>query len=130
MSFWGAIVITSLVSAIHVVGDIIVTWLWGGFFVDNATLNRFFSPHYLLPFIIVGAAILHIVALHQYGSNNPLGINSSVDKIVFYPYFYVKHLVGWVAFAILFYFLFFMHPMFWGILTTTYSQIPCQLQLI
>nr|UQM88486.1 cytochrome b [Sphagnum subsecundum] len=102
MSFWGATVITSLASAIPVVGDTIVTWLWGGFSVDNATLNRFFSPHYLLPFIIAGAAILHLAALHQYGSNNPLGINSSVDKIDFYPYFYVKDLVGWVAFAIFF----------------------------
>ncbi|CAK9856899.1 unnamed protein product [Sphagnum jensenii] len=102
MSFWGATVITSLASAIPVVGDTIVTWLWGGFSVDNATLNRFFSPHYLLPFIIAGAAILHLAALHQYGSNNPLGINSSVDKIAFYPYFYVKDLVGWVAFAIFF----------------------------
>jgi ubiquinol-cytochrome c reductase cytochrome b subunit len=102
MSFWGATVITSLASAIPVVGDSIVTWLWGGFSVDNATLNRFFSLHYLLPFLIAGMSILHIASLHQYGSNNPLGINSSVDKIAFYPYFYVKDLVGWVAFAILF----------------------------
>lgn len=102
MSFWGATVITSLASAIPVVGDTIVTWLWGGFSVDNATLNRFFSLHYLLPFIIAGASILHIAALHQYGSNNPLGINSSVDKIAFYPYIYVKDLVGWVVFAIFF----------------------------
>jgi ubiquinol-cytochrome c reductase cytochrome b subunit len=72
MSFWGATVITSLASAIPVVGDTIVTWLWGGFSVDNATLNRFFSLHYLLPFIIAAAAIIHLAALHQYGSNNPL----------------------------------------------------------
>src|SRR3954462_6941426 len=83
MSFWGATVITSLASAIPLVGDTIVTWLWGGFSVDNATLNRFFSLHYLLPFIIAGASIVHIAALHQYGSNNPLGTNSSVDKISF-----------------------------------------------
>nr|YP_009710070.1 apocytochrome b [Coleochaete scutata]QFU80175.1 apocytochrome b [Coleochaete scutata] len=102
MSFWGATVITSLASAIPVVGDSIVTWLWGGFSVDNATLNRFFSLHYLLPFVIAGASLLHLAALHQYGSNNPLGINSSVDKISFYPYFYVKDLVGWVTFAIFF----------------------------
>uniref|UniRef100_UPI0031F3FAF1 cytochrome b n=1 Tax=Zygnema cf. cylindricum TaxID=3142258 RepID=UPI0031F3FAF1 len=102
MSFWGATVITSLASAIPVVGDSIVTWLWGGFSVDNATLNRFFSLHYLLPFLIAGVSILHLAALHQYGSNNPLGINASVDKIAFYPYFYVKDLVGWVAFAIFF----------------------------
>jgi ubiquinol-cytochrome c reductase cytochrome b subunit len=102
MSFWGATVITSLASAIPVVGDSIVTWLWGGFSVDNATLNRFFSLHYLLPFLIAGTSILHLAALHQYGSNNPLGINSSVDKISFYPYFYVKDLVGWIVFAIFF----------------------------
>lgn len=90
MSFWGATVITSLASAIPVVGDTIVTWLRGGFSVDNATSNRFFSLHYLLPFLIVGASILHPAALHQYGSNNPLGINSSADKIASYPYFYVK----------------------------------------
>ena len=102
MSFWGATVITSLASAIPIVGDSIVTWLWGGFSVDNATLNRFFSLHFLLPFLIVGVSILHLAALHQYGSNNPLGIIASVDKISFYPYFYVKDLVGWVAFAVFF----------------------------
>ncbi|KAL8128431.1 hypothetical protein V2J09_012243 [Rumex salicifolius] len=88
MSFWGATVITSLASAIPVVGDTIVTWLWGGFSVDNATLNR--------------ASLLHLAALHQYGSNNPLGVHSEMDKIASYPYFYVKDLVGWVAFAIFF----------------------------
>merc|ERR1712118_642625 len=82
----GATVITSLASAIPVVGDSIVTWLWGGFSIDNATLNRFFSLHYLLPFIIAAVAIVHIAALHQYGSANPLGINSTVDKIPLYPY--------------------------------------------
>lgn len=102
MSFWGATVITSLASAIPVVGDTIVTWLWGGFSVDNATLNRFFSLHYLLPFILVGASVVHLAALHQYGSGNPLGINVAVDKIRFYPYFYVKDLVAWIAFAIFF----------------------------
>jgi ubiquinol-cytochrome c reductase cytochrome b subunit len=102
MSFWGATVITSLASAIPVVGDQITQWLWGGFSVDNATLNRFFSLHYLLPFIIAGASIVHIAALHQYGSNNPLGCYAGVDKIAFYPYFYVKDLVGWVFFALFF----------------------------
>jgi ubiquinol-cytochrome c reductase cytochrome b subunit len=81
MSFWGATVITSLASAIPVVGDTIVTWLWGGFSVDNATLNRFFSLHHLLPLILVGASLLHLAALHQYGSNNPLGVHSEMDKI-------------------------------------------------
>ena len=102
MSFWGATVITSLATAIPIVGNDITIWLWGGFSVDNATLNRFFSLHYLLPFIIVGASIVHIAALHQYGSNNPLGINASVDKTSFYPYFVTKDLVGWVLFAIFF----------------------------
>ena len=114
MSFWGATVITSLASAIPVVGDTIVNWLWGGFSVDNATLNRFYSLHYLLPFIIAGASIVHIAALHQYGSNNPLGANSSTDKVAFYPYFYVKDLVGWVAFAIFFSVFVFFYPNFLG----------------
>src|SRR6201991_3704582 len=74
MSFWGATVITNLFSAIPLIGEPIVTWLWGGFAVDNATLNRFFSLHYLVPFLIVGVVVLHLVALHRFGSNNPLGI--------------------------------------------------------
>jgi ubiquinol-cytochrome c reductase cytochrome b subunit len=110
MSFWGATVITSLASAIPVVGDTVVTWLWGGFSVDNATLNRFYSLHYLLPFIIAGASLVHIAALHQYGSNNPLGTNASVDKVTFYPYFYVKDLVGWMAFAVVFSIFVFFYP--------------------
>ena len=114
MSFWGATVITSLASAIPLVGDSIVTWLWGGFSVDNATLNRFYSLHYLLPFIIAGASIVHLAALHQYGSNNPLGTNSWVDKISFYPYFYVKDLIGWVFFAIFFSVFVYFYPNFLG----------------
>lgn len=110
MSFWGATVITSLASAIPLVGDSIVTWLWGGFSVDNATLNRFFSLHYLLPFIIVGASVIHLAALHQYGSNNPLGTNSKIDTVRFYPYFYVKDLVSWVAFAIFFSVFIYFYP--------------------
>jgi ubiquinol-cytochrome c reductase cytochrome b subunit len=102
MSFWGATVITSLASAIPVVGNEITYWLWGGFSVDNATLNRFFSLHYLLPFIIAGATLVHLAALHQHGSNNPLGSIAVVDKVSFYPYFYTKDLVGWVLFAIFF----------------------------
>ena len=102
MSFWGATVITSLASAIPVVGTDITHWLWGGFSVDNATLNRFFSLHYLLPFIIAVASLVHIVALHKYGSNNQLGCSATVDKIPFYPYLLLKDLVGWVVFAIFF----------------------------
>ena len=113
MSFWGATVITSLASAIPVVGDTIVTWLWGGFSVDNATLNRFFSLHHLLPLILVGASLLHLAALHQYGSNNPLGVHSEMDKIASYPYFYVKDLVGRVASAIFCSIWTFVLLMFW-----------------
>lgn len=110
MSFWGATVITSLASAIPVVGMDITYWLWGGFSVDNATLNRFFSLHYLLPFIIAGASIVHIAALHQYGSNNPLGCVATTDKVSFYPYFLLKDLVGWVCFAVVFSFFIFFAP--------------------
>ena len=110
MSFWGATVITSLASAIPVVGMDITYWLWGGFSVDNATLNRFFSLHYLLPFIIAGASIVHIAALHQYGSINPLGSLAVVDKVSFYPYFFLKDLVGWVIFALFFSFFIYLAP--------------------
>ena len=94
MSFWGATVITNLFSAIPVVGGSIVEWLWGGFSVDNATLNRFFSLHFLVPFLIAGVTIVHLALLHEHGSNNPVGIESSSDKIPFYPYFYVKDLLA------------------------------------
>jgi quinol-cytochrome oxidoreductase complex cytochrome b subunit len=103
MSFWAATVITNLFSAFPIVGEPIVAWLWGGFSVDNATLNRFFSFHYLLPFLIVGAVLAHLAVLHQNGSNNPLGVNSGIDKIPFYPYFIIKDLFSWVV-AFIFYF--------------------------
>lgn len=90
MSFWGATVITNLFSAVPIYGGLIVEWLWGGFSVDQATLNRFYSLHYLLPFIIVGVTMLHLCLLHKYGSNNPLGINTDITSVPFYPYFYVK----------------------------------------
>ena len=92
MSFWGATVITNLFSAIPYVGESIVTLLWGGFSVDNATLNRFFSLHYLMPFIIAGVVVLHIVALHRFGSNNPIGIDTKgpQDTISFHPYYTIK----------------------------------------
>jgi ubiquinol-cytochrome c reductase cytochrome b subunit len=102
MSFWGATVITNLFSAIPFVGPSIVEWLWGGFSVDNATLNRFFSLHYLMPFAIAGLVIAHIALLHRDGSNNPVGIDSSVDKIPFYPYFYFKDLFSVIVFIIFF----------------------------
>jgi quinol-cytochrome oxidoreductase complex cytochrome b subunit len=96
MSFWAATVITNLFSAIPVVGPSIVEWLWGGFSVDNATLNRFFSLHYLLPFILAGAVIAHLVSLHEVGSNNPLGISALSDKIAFHPYLWIKDVFGWL----------------------------------
>jgi ubiquinol-cytochrome c reductase cytochrome b subunit len=104
MSFWGATVITNLFSAIPIIGNDIVTWLWGGFAVDNPTLNRFFSLHYLLPFVIVGVVIVHIWALHTHGSNNPLGIDRKgpQDSIPFHPYYTVKDLLGLGVFLIIY----------------------------
>jgi ubiquinol-cytochrome c reductase cytochrome b/c1 subunit len=104
MSFWGATVITSLFSAIPVVGDSIVTWLWGGFAIDNPTLNRFFALHYLLPFIIVGVVGLHVVALHVHGSNNPLGIDPKgpQDTVPFHPYYTMKDGFGVMCFMIIY----------------------------
>ena len=96
MSFWGATVITNLFSAIPFVGGSIVEWLWGGFSVDNATLNRFFSLHYLMPFAIAGLTLVHLSLLHTSGSNNPLGINFNIESIPFYPYFYVKDLLAFL----------------------------------
>jgi ubiquinol-cytochrome c reductase cytochrome b/c1 subunit len=104
MSYWGATVITNLFSAIPVVGDSIVTWLWGGFSVDNPTLNRFFSLHYLLPFVLTGVIFLHIVALHITGSNNPLGIDIKTpqDTLPFHPYYTIKDSVGMCVFLLIF----------------------------
>nr|YP_010591373.1 cytochrome b [Agriotes hirayamai]QEH58444.1 cytochrome b [Agriotes hirayamai] len=94
MSFWGATVITNLLSAIPYLGTTIVQWLWGGFAVDNATLTRFFTLHFLLPFIVLALSMIHLIFLHQTGSNNPLGTNSNIDKIPFHPYFTFKDLFG------------------------------------
>jgi ubiquinol-cytochrome c reductase cytochrome b subunit len=110
MSFWGATVITNLFSAIPIAGPSIVEWLWGGFSVDNATLNRFFSLHFLMPFVIAGMVIAHIALLHRDGSNNPLGIDSSMDKIAFYPYYYVKDLFSVVVFVVFFSLFLFYYP--------------------
>ncbi len=102
MSFWGATVITNLFSAFPVVGDSIVTLLWGGFSVDNPTLNRMYALHFLLPFVIVGVVVLHIWALHQHGSNNPLGIDVKTpkDTVPFHPYYTIKDMFGLSAFLI------------------------------
>nr|WRQ18443.1 cytochrome b [Bothrogonia sp. 1 XLX-2024a] len=94
MSFWGATVITNLLSAIPYLGSTLVTWIWGGFAVDNATLSRFFSLHFMLPFMIMAMTLLHLMFLHTTGSNNPIGINSNSDKIPFHPYFSIKDIMG------------------------------------
>ncbi len=116
MSFWGATVITSLFGAIPLVGSTITTWLWGGYAVDNATLNRFYALHYLLPFMIAGVVVLHIWALHVPGSNNPTGIEKKTDKdtLPFHPYFTVKDGFGLVVFLIVFAWFLFYIPNYLG----------------
>nr|YP_010363497.1 cytochrome b [Atkinsoniella thalia]UNZ12598.1 cytochrome b [Atkinsoniella thalia] len=96
MSFWGATVITNLMSAIPYIGLMLVNWIWGGFAVDNATLSRFFSLHFLLPFIVSMMVIIHLFFLHLTGSSNPIGMNSNIDKIPFHPYFTIKDLLGFM----------------------------------
>ncbi len=97
ISFWGATVITNLLSAIPYLGIDLVQWLWGGFAVDNATLTRFFTFHFILPFIVLAITIIHLLFLHQTGSNNPIGLNSNIDKIPFHPYFTFKDIVGFIV---------------------------------
>nr|QTH79132.1 cytochrome b [Hemathlophorus sp.] len=101
MSFWGATVITNLLSAIPYLGDILVQWLWGGFSVNNATLTRFFSFHFIIPFIISAMTMIHLIFLHETGSNNPLGLNSNLDKIPFHPYFTFKDIIGFIILMIM-----------------------------
>lgn len=96
ISFWGATVITNLLSAIPYLGTILVNWIWGGFAIDNATLTRFYTFHFLLPFIILIITIIHLLFLHQTGSNNPLGLNRNLDKIPFHPFFVFKDLIGFI----------------------------------
>nr|YP_010417672.1 cytochrome b [Precis archesia]USF17792.1 cytochrome b [Precis archesia] len=96
MSFWGATVITNLLSAIPYLGTMLVNWIWGGFAVDNATLTRFYTFHFLFPFIIMMLVMIHLLFLHQTGSNNPLGINSNLDKIPFHPFYVFKDLIGFI----------------------------------
>nr|AFG19450.1 cytochrome b [Hephaestus carbo] len=100
MSFWGATVITNLLSAIPYVGNTLVQWIWGGFSVDNATLTRFFAFHFLFPFVIAALTMIHLLFLHETGSNNPLGLNSNADKISFHPYFSYKDLLGFIILLI------------------------------
>jgi ubiquinol-cytochrome c reductase cytochrome b/c1 subunit len=116
MSFWGATVITNFFSAIPVVGPSVTEWLWGSFAVDNATLQRFFSLHYLLPFVIAGVVVLHIWALHVPGNNNPLGIDAKgpADTVPFHPYYTTKDLFALVVFVIFFSYFIFFQPNFLG----------------
>nr|YP_009727742.1 cytochrome b [Cephenemyia trompe]QHX99768.1 cytochrome b [Cephenemyia trompe] len=101
MSFWGATVITNLLSAIPYLGIDLVQWIWGGFAVDNATLTRFFTFHFIFPFIVLAMTLIHILFLHETGSNNPLGLNSNIDKIPFHPYFTFKDIVGFLILMML-----------------------------
>jgi quinol-cytochrome oxidoreductase complex cytochrome b subunit len=110
MSFWGATVITNLFSAIPLIGKDIVDWLWGGFAVDNPTLNRFFSLHFTMPFVIVGVVLIHLILLHEVGSNNPLGLTLKTENIPFYPYFYTKDLFGLMFLLLIFFTFVFYYP--------------------
>nr|YP_009192113.1 cytochrome b [Angaria neglecta]ALK03357.1 cytochrome b [Angaria neglecta] len=114
MSFWGATVITNLFSAIPYIGKDLVQWMWGGFAVDNATLTRFFSLHFILPFAIAGMSILHLLFLHQSGSNNPLGLNSDSDKVPFHSYYTFKDLVGFILLIFLLTMLVLLDPFLLG----------------
>lgn len=111
MSFWAATVITNFLSVIPYFGTEIVQWVWGGFSINNATLNRFFCLHYLLPFVILALVVLHIIILHNYGSTNPLSLLSNkIDKISFYPYFYVKDLFSVAIFFMIYFIFIFFYP--------------------
>nr|YP_009112290.1 cytochrome b [Atlantoraja castelnaui]AIY61412.1 cytochrome b [Atlantoraja castelnaui] len=101
MSFWGATVITNLLSAFPYIGNILVEWIWGGFSVDNATLTRFFAFHFLFPFLIAALTLMHLLFLHETGSNNPTGLNSNTDKIPFHPYFSYKDILGFFILMLL-----------------------------
>jgi ubiquinol-cytochrome c reductase cytochrome b/c1 subunit len=116
MSFWGATVITNLFSAFPIIGDHIVTWLWGGFSVDNPTLNRFFALHYLLPFVLLGVVFLHVAAVHVHGSNNPVGIDikGPQDSLPFHPYFTMKDTFGLGVFLLVFAGFVFFAPNYMG----------------
>lgn len=110
MSFWGATVITNSFSAIPGVGGEVVNWVWGGFSIENATLNKFFSLHFVLPFVLIGIVLVHMVLLHERSSNNPLGVVFDVDEIPFHPYFSTKDLLGFVSFFFFFFFLIGYYP--------------------
>nr|QBZ38119.1 cytochrome b [Malaxella flava]QBZ38132.1 cytochrome b [Malaxella flava] len=110
MSFWGATVITNLMSAIPYLGNSLVYWIWGGFSVENPTLNRFFSLHFILPFILILLIIFHLIFLHEKGSSNPLGLKNNIDKISFHPYFSIKDLMGFMLMILMFSIILFKTP--------------------
>nr|QKX08449.1 cytochrome b [Ostrinia zealis] len=114
MSFWGATVITNLLSAIPYLGTMLVNWIWGGFAIDNATLTRFYTFHFILPFIILMMTMIHLLFLHQTGSNKPLGINSNLDKIPFHPFFTFKDMIGFIIILFLLIFLTLTNPYLLG----------------
>lgn len=114
MSIWGATVITNIFSAIPLIGIDFVYWLWGGFSVEDATLSRFFSLHFLFPFIILGLAIIHLIFLHEFGSNNPLGIMSRTDDILFYLNYILKDLYSWLVLLLFFCFFVFFNVNYFG----------------
>lgn len=114
MSLWGATVITNIFSAIPVVGLQFVYWLWGGLSLENATLSRFYSLHFLLPFVILSVAIIHLIFLHEFGSNNPLGVISRTDNITFYLNYIIKDLYSWVLLLLFFVFFVFFSPNYFG----------------
>lgn len=110
MSFWGATVITNLFSAIPYFGTILTYWIWGGFSVDNNTLTRFFSLHFILPFILAIIVLIHIILIHEKGSSNPLGVNFNIDKIPFHPYFTIKDILGFLLTLFLFSIIVLVYP--------------------
>uniref|UniRef100_A0AB39A5V2 Cytochrome b n=1 Tax=Senometopia prima TaxID=3234324 RepID=A0AB39A5V2_9MUSC len=114
MSFWGATVITNLLSAIPYLGIDLVQWVWGGFAVDNATLTRFFTFHFIFPFIVLATTLIHILFLHETGSNNPMGLNSNMDKIPFHPYFTFKDIVGFILMTMMLILLVLINPYLLG----------------
>lgn len=114
ISFWGATVITNLLSAIPYLGTNLVQWIWGGFAVDNATLTRFFTFHFILPFIVLATTFIHILFLHETGSNNPIGLNSNIDKIPFHPYFTYKDIIGFILIIFILLILILINPYLLG----------------
>lgn len=114
ISFWGATVITNLITTIPYIGNIIVTWIWGGFSINNATLNRFFSLHFILPFIILIIVIIHLFFLHITGSSNPLGTNRNLNKIPFHLYFTFKDILGFIFFLLIFTIIILQYPYIFG----------------